>query len=321
MKKLSIVAIVLLVLAVFISAFFIFINRATHDVGVETQEMSKFAECSVKPGAILSVSGKTKSCSDGTDQYLDMTQPLPKQNPLITVDALKEGDKVSSPIKITGQARGQWFFEASFPVEFADEQGKVLGLGLATAKEEWMTDKFVPFEATVDVKNYNGKGYLIFSRDNASGLPENEDAIYIPVEVIAASAPIVKEMTVKVFFSNNKIDRDMMNCEKTYPAERIIPKTEAVARAALEQLLSGPTDKEKQDGFLTSINEGVKIQKLTIEDGVAKVDFNKQIEYQVGGSCRTSAIISQIRETLLQFSTVKSVVISVDGRTEDILQP
>jgi hypothetical protein len=34
-----------------------------------------------------------------------------------------------------------------------------------------------------------------------------------------------------------------------------------------------------------------------------------------------AAISAQIRETLKQFSTVKGVIISIDGRTEDILQP
>jgi len=54
---------------------------------------------------------------------------------------------------------------------------------------------------------------------------------------------------------------------------------------------------------------------------VAKADFDEQLEFQVGGSCRVSAIRAEITQTLKQFSTVKEVVISIDGRTEDILQP
>lgn len=65
----------------------------------------------------------------------------------------------------------------------------------------------------------------------------------------------------------------------------------------------------------------MKIQKLTIENNVARVDFDKQLEYQVGGSCRVAAIRAQITQTLKQFPTVKEVIISIDGRTEDILQP
>jgi len=128
-------------------------------------------------------------------------------------------------------------------------------------------------------------------------------------------------INVKVYFNNNKMDPEY-SCNKVFPVERQIIKTPAVARAALEELLKGDvTDKENLDGFTTSINPGVKIQKLIIENNVAKVDFDEQLEYQVGGSCRVAAISAQITETLKQFPSIKSVIISINGRTEDILQP
>lgn len=128
-------------------------------------------------------------------------------------------------------------------------------------------------------------------------------------------------MTVKVFFSNSIFDPEVMDCQKNFAVDRTIPKTLAVARAALEQLLAGPTDAEKAEGYFTSINPGVKIQSLVVANGIASVDFDGQLEFQVGGSCRVAAIASQIRETLKQFPTVTDVVISINGRTEDILQP
>ena len=100
-----------------------------------------------------------------------------------------------------------------------------------------------------------------------------------------------------------------------------MPKTTLVARAALTQLLVGPTNMEKNAGLFTNINSGVTIQSLTIENGVAKVDFNQQLQERVAGSCKVIAIRAQITETLKQFPSVKSVVISIDGKTEDILQP
>lgn len=132
---------------------------------------------------------------------------------------------------------------------------------------------------------------------------------------------VEETMTVKVFFGNSIFDPEVLDCKKNFSVERTIPKTVAVGRAALEELLAGPTEAEKSEGYFTSINPGVKIQSLTIEDGVARVDFDEQLEFQVGGSCRVAAIASQIRETLKQFPTVQDVVISIDGRTEDILQP
>ena len=144
--------------------------------------------------------------------------------------------------------------------------------------------------------------------------------IWVIFGTLKGKEPQEEFSVVKVFFNNNKIDPEF-SCNKVFPVEREISKTEAVARAAIEELLKGPTSKEKSEGFFTSINPGVKIQKLTIEDGVVKIDFDEQLEFQVGGSCRVAAIRAEISQTLKQFPTVKEVIISINNRTEDILQP
>ncbi|MDO8264948.1 MAG: GerMN domain-containing protein [Candidatus Parcubacteria bacterium] len=128
-------------------------------------------------------------------------------------------------------------------------------------------------------------------------------------------------MTVQVFFGNTIFDPEVIDCQKNFPVERKIAKTQAVATAALEQLLQGPTPAEKVQGYITSINPGVKIQSLIIENGTARVDFDETLQANIGGSCRVAAIRFQIYNTLKQFPTVKDTVISINGRTEDILQP
>jgi spore germination protein GerM len=153
-------------------------------------------------------------------------------------------------------------------------------------------------------------------KDNASGLPEHDDELRIPVFFGEPS----EKMTVKAYFNNSELDPEV-TCVEVFPIERQVSKTQAVARAALEELLKGVTLTEQENGYNTSINSGVIINSLTIEDGVAKVDFNEQLEFQMGGSCRVAAIRAQITQTLKQFSTVNQVVISINGRTEDILQP
>ncbi len=140
------------------------------------------------------------------------------------------------------------------------------------------------------------------------------------VSLYLKSQSLGETMKAEVYFNNNKLDPEF-SCNKVFPAEREIKKTQGVARAALEELLKGPTEEEKTEGFFTSINSGVKIQKLSIVEGMATVDFDEQLEFQVGGSCRVSAIRAQITETLKQFPTIENVIISIDDRTEDILQP
>lgn len=233
---------------------------------------------------------------------------------LVTMPQLNQ--TVNSPLIVEGQARGNWFFEASFPIELIDDQGKILGQSNVQAQSDWMTENFVPFKGEI---NYQAAatttGKLVLKNDNPSGLPQNDKKIEIPV-IISPSQTII----VKAFFGNSNLDPEV-SCNKVFAVERRAPMTVAVARASLEQLLTGPSEREKAQGFFTSINPDVKIQKLEITNGVAKVDFDENLEQAVGGSCRVTAIRAQITETLKQFSTIKNVIISINGRTEDILQP
>lgn len=243
-------------------------------------------------------------------------QILEDKSGLIKVSAPKLNEKVKTPLRIAGEARGNWFFEASFPIELLDEKGEVVGQAIAQAKEDWMTENFVPFETTIDFPpGLSGKGTLVLKKDNPSGLPEFDDELRMSVMFEPQES-----MNLKAFFNNSNLDPEF-SCNKVFPVEREIVKTQSIARAALEELLKGPTRKEMGEGFFTSLNSGVKIQSLTIENGVARVDFDEALQFQVGGSCRVSAIRAQITDTLKQFPTVREVIISIDGRAEDILQP
>lgn len=122
-----------------------------------------------------------------------------------------------------------------------------------------------------------------------------------------------------VYFFNEKI-KPNVECNEVVEVFRIIPKTEKIATAAIEELLKGPTEAEKNQGYTTVIPAGSKLNSLKIEDGVAYADFNALTE-SGGGSCSMRARTEQIRKTLLQFPTVKSVKLSIDGRTGDIFQP
>src|SRR3990167_5530483 len=92
---------------------------------------------------------------------------------LIRVSEPRAGDTIASPLMFRGEARGMWFFEASFPVIVTDNAGKELGIGIAQAESEWMTENFVPFSGQT-VFNAGGatEGFVVFKKDNPSGLPE-----------------------------------------------------------------------------------------------------------------------------------------------------
>lgn len=101
----------------------------------------------------------------------------------------REGAEVTSPLKISGEARGYWFFEASFPVILVNWDGLIIAQGIATAQDTWMTEEMVPFTAELTFENpvptgaqdFMKNGTLILQRDNPSGLPEHDAAVEVPV--------------------------------------------------------------------------------------------------------------------------------------------
>lgn len=223
---------------------------------------------------------------------------------------------VSSPLTVRGQAQGSWFFEGRARLALLDDRENEIASGSARAIGDWQTSELVDFdgEITFSVES-PGAGTLLFENDNPSGLPEQRRACRIPVRF---SGTAMK--SVKVYFGN-RAQNPTAECEQVFPMEREIPSTQAPARAALQALLAGPTPAEESAGYFSSLNAGVSVQRLTIEDGVARVDFDERIQEQVGGSCRVMAIRAQIEATLRQFPTVRRVIISVNGRSEDVLQP
>lgn len=105
-----------------------------------------------------------------------------EKNDLIRLQSPKPGSVVKSPLLVQGLARGYWFFEASFPVKVYDATGKLLGTGIAQAQSDWMTENFVPFQATVEFEMPSTKeGTLVLEKDNPSGLLEHADELRVPV--------------------------------------------------------------------------------------------------------------------------------------------
>ncbi|HEY1041193.1 MAG TPA: GerMN domain-containing protein [Candidatus Paceibacterota bacterium] len=239
----------------------------------------------------------------------DMSQFIVPNNP-------QPNGEISSGIELTGKAN--WYFEGSFPVYLLDANGVEMTATPATAQGEWMTSELTPYKA---VLNYSTPttptGTIVLHNDNASGLPENDKEVRIPVKFKEYN-PDQKLTKVKVYFNNST---QKAECEKVIAIERSVPETQAIARAALDELLKGVMSSELKNGYQTSIQSGVKVKSLDIKNGTATVDFSKELGVNAAGSCHVGAVRAQIEQTLKQFSTVKKVVISIEGNSKDILQP
>jgi len=115
--------------------------------------------------SFLAITVFISACSLKNDSTTDFIKvKLPRQNALI-----------NSPLKISGEARGYWFFEGDFPIILKTETNEIIAKGTASARGDWMTEDFVPFIAELRFDTPNAsEGILVFEMDNPSGLAEND---------------------------------------------------------------------------------------------------------------------------------------------------
>lgn len=114
---------------------------------------------------------------------------------LIKVTSTVSGETIKSPLIIVGEARGSWYFEASFPIKLLDAKGNVIASTIAEAQGDWMTEEFVPFKATLTFDAVRGStdGTLVLQKDNPSGLVENDNQLTIPVKLPNMSEQVWKQ--------------------------------------------------------------------------------------------------------------------------------
>jgi hypothetical protein len=143
--------------------------------------VTSFDQC-VTAGNPVMESYPPRCTAPGQTFVQDIGNELEKSD-LIKLDSPRPNQVVTSPLEISGTARGTWFFEASFPVYLYDSAGNQLAGGVATAQSEWTTDDFVPFTTTLSfTAPKEGVGELVLQKDNPSGLPEYDDALRVPVK-------------------------------------------------------------------------------------------------------------------------------------------
>lgn len=121
-------------------------------------------------------------------------QPAPEENQESKWDDLIQIQEVSGstsaaacPLLIEGQARGPWYFEASFSAKLLDQEGDLIVQTSVFADGNWMTEAFVPFHAEIAYQSDATEGVLVLENANPSGLEENAKSLEIPVQLSPCS--------------------------------------------------------------------------------------------------------------------------------------
>ena len=110
---------------------------------------------------------------------------------------------------------------------------------------------------------------------------------------------------VKVFFAKNG---------SVLPVSRDTSSSQLPENEALSQLLKGPSDQEKQEGFFTEIPKNTKGTIISNKSGIITVNFSDELGQYGGGTARVQALLSQIVFTLTEIRGINKVKILVSGK-------
>ena len=167
------------------AGFFLF--RGGDDGRGDSVAVANFAECEAAGYAVMESFPRQCRAPSGQLFVEDIGNELEKID-LIRVATPRPNEAITSPLTIEGEARGYWFFEASFPIRLLDDAGRQIATVISQSQGEWMTQDFVPFEAVLEFEApASSIGTLVFERNNPSGLRQHEDELVMPIRFQAAT--------------------------------------------------------------------------------------------------------------------------------------
>lgn len=186
--KANFIILIVLVLAIVGAALWFMLRKEEPLTPSEEPVVLSFTDCEAAGYPIMESYPRQCRTPDGRTYAEELPAPEPTyvnaSSDLIRVTTPPPGAVTGKPVMVRGEARGSWYFEASFPIEIRDASSTVIATGHAEAQGDWMTSEFVPYIATVTVpQSFIGEAVLTLMNDNPSGLPENARSISFPITI------------------------------------------------------------------------------------------------------------------------------------------
>ena len=153
----------------------------TNDTEISATKVSNFQDCILMGNPAME--SYPRQCNHGNETFTEYIGNELEKIDLINLNSPRPNQEIASPLLISGQARGGWFFEGDAPVILTDWDGLIIAEGYITASRNAMTEEFVPFDGKLEFTkpNYKSNGTLILRKDNPSDNPSFDDALEIPV--------------------------------------------------------------------------------------------------------------------------------------------
>ena len=87
----------------------------------------------------------------------------------------------------------------------------------------------------------------------------------------------------------------------------------SLEQIVIESLLTGPL----REGFVATMPEGTQLNKISVKDGVAYVDFNDAFNGQAG-DLRSELTLYSVVNSLCSLPTISRVQILINGEKQDV---
>lgn len=153
------------------------------------------------------------------------------------------------------------------------------------------------------------KGEYIISYDGKDGINENEKLVYPEKDnEDDNSKDDIGLKEIKLYFILFD-ETDEYLVEENHNIKNL----EGIAKFTLENLRD---INPKTENAINPIYKKAKINGISINDGIAKVDFSKEIENTNFGSGAEALQVKAIVNTLTQFPTIHGVIFTIDGEPD-----
>lgn len=100
----------------------------------------------------------------------------------VSVTQPELGATITSPVTVTGQAPGTWFFEAVLQFEILSDDGGVVGEEIFVTDEMWMTEDLLDFSLEIEFDSPDANlGFIKVIKHDVSDIPRNKNFFYWPI--------------------------------------------------------------------------------------------------------------------------------------------
>ncbi len=275
-------------------------DRSTENVGFGEVDLS-----GLKSGMLVSVDGTR----DRSTRMIAPTSITEAQSSGIRVTSPGIDSTVTSPLVVFGFAKSEtgtihWRVRASSG-ELRSEGDAPVVAAVPGGFGAFRLDLFLPAMKDLSFS------LELSLRDRAGA---EAQVVSVPLHLLTDRAT-----TFNVYFSNTSKGSGR-DCSLVFPVQRTVAETSAVARAALTELLNGPTASERGQGYSSFLPKDAGVHTLVLDGQIASADFNQPLAVPAG-ACASANVRAEIAQTLVQFPPVSVIHVTVGGKAVPSLQP